>query len=94
MRSSTSCPTTSAISGQIVARTWSRMAAAIATHDRAHVNADILGLMITDPVWRWRRAVLVEALELAILCVLLIPAAYLLFIVLLGIPAPAFAWNF
>ncbi|WP_138473090.1 TRAP transporter small permease [Poseidonocella sp. HB161398] len=46
------------------------MAAAVATHDRAHVNADILGLLVADPVWRWRRAVLVETLELAILCVL------------------------
>ncbi len=43
------------------------MAAAIATHDRAHINADILSLLITDPVWRWRRAVLVEALEVFIL---------------------------
>ena len=32
--------------------------------------------------------------SLAILSVVLIPAAYFLFIVLLGIPAPAFAWNF
>ncbi|MBT9385903.1 TRAP transporter small permease subunit [Pseudooceanicola sp. CBS1P-1] len=43
------------------------MAAAVATHDRAHINADILGLLITRPLWRWRRALLVEALELAIL---------------------------
>lgn len=43
------------------------MAAAIATHDRAHINADILSLVVSDPVWRWRRAVLVEALEVFIL---------------------------
>lgn len=43
------------------------MAAAIATHDRAHINADILGLLITAPRWRWRRALLVEVLELIVL---------------------------
>lgn len=35
----------------------------------------------------------VRGTALAILCVVLIPAAYFLFIVLLGIPAPAFAWT-
>lgn len=43
------------------------MAAAIATYERAHINADILGLLIASPVWRWRRAVLVETLELIVL---------------------------
>ena len=43
------------------------MAAAIATHDLAHINADILGLLIADPKWRWWRAVLVEVMELLIL---------------------------
>ena len=42
------------------------------------------GLSESPPNWR----------ALAILCVVLIPAAYFLFIVLLGIPAPAFDWNF
>ena len=41
------------------------------------------GLSESPPNWR----------ALAILCVVLIPAAYFLFIVLLGIPAPAFDWN-
>ena len=31
---------------------------------------------------------------IAVLCVILIPAAYFLFIILLGIPLPAFAWSF
>lgn len=42
------------------------MASAVATHNRLHVNADILGFMISDPVWTWRRAVVVEAIELLV----------------------------
>ncbi|WP_420556627.1 tripartite tricarboxylate transporter TctB family protein [Roseovarius sp.] len=42
------------------------------------------GLSESPPKW----------IALAVLCVVLIPAAYFLFIVLLGIPAPAFAWKF
>ncbi len=35
-----------------------------------------------------------KPVALAVLCVVLIPLSYFLFIVLLGIPAPAFAWTF
>jgi len=44
-------------------------AAAMATHDGAHINADILGFLISDPKWIWRRALLVNVLELIVLCV-------------------------
>lgn len=43
------------------------LAAAAASHDRAHINADILGFMITDPKLIWRRALLVQTIELIVL---------------------------
>ena len=46
------------------------MASAVATHERAHVTADILGFLIRDPKIIWYRALLVGALELTILCVI------------------------
>lgn len=45
------------------------MASAAATHDRAHINADIVGFLISDPKLIWYRALLVEGLELIILAV-------------------------
>jgi len=45
------------------------MASAVATHDRAHVNADIVGFLITDPKTIWLRAIVVEVLELIIVSV-------------------------
>lgn len=44
----------------------------------------LTGLSEDPPKWK----------ALLVLSVVLTPAAYLLFIVLLGIPAPAFAWSF
>ena len=43
------------------------MASAAASHDRAHINADILGVVIKDPGLIWKRAVLVELIELIVL---------------------------
>lgn len=45
------------------------MASAVATHDRAHVNADIVGFLITDPKLIWLRSVAVETIELVIVAV-------------------------
>jgi len=42
------------------------MASAVATHDKAHVNADILGTLIHSPKLIWLRALLVESIELII----------------------------
>ena len=44
----------------------------------------LTGLSEDPPKWK----------ALLILSIVLTPAAYVLFIVLLGIPAPAFAWSF
>lgn len=46
------------------------MASAMATHDRMHINADILGLLISNPKWIRRRAIVVSLLELVILATL------------------------
>ena len=43
------------------------MASAVATHNRVHINADILGIFITNPKVAWIRAILVQALELIVL---------------------------
>ncbi|WP_432472441.1 TRAP transporter small permease [Amphritea sp. HPY] len=45
------------------------MASAVATHDRVHVNADIVGFLISDPKVIWYRALLVEGIELIIVAV-------------------------
>ncbi|MGB0941601.1 MAG: TRAP transporter small permease [Marinomonas sp.] len=45
------------------------MASAVASHDRAHINADILGTMIHNPKLIWWRSVLVESIELCIVVV-------------------------
>ena len=45
------------------------MASAAATHDRAHVNADIVGFLITDPKAIWIRSLVVETIELIIVAV-------------------------
>jgi len=45
------------------------MASAAATHDKAHVKADIVGFLITDPKAIWLRAVVVEVIELVIVAV-------------------------
>lgn len=45
------------------------MASAVATHDRAHVNADIVGFLITNPKTIWIRSVVVEMIELIIVAV-------------------------
>lgn len=45
------------------------IASAAATHDRSHVNADIVGFMIDNPRIIWLRTILVEVLELAIVAV-------------------------
>jgi TRAP-type C4-dicarboxylate transport system permease small subunit len=42
------------------------MASAVATHDKVHVNADILGTLIHSPKLIWLRAILVQAIELII----------------------------
>lgn len=46
------------------------IASAAATHDRAHVNADIVGFLITDPKLIWYRSLLVETLELIVVITL------------------------
>ncbi len=43
------------------------MASAAATHDKLHVNADILGFMITNPRAIWVRSIVVFAIELIVL---------------------------
>lgn len=45
------------------------MASAAATHDKAHVTADILGTMISNPKIIWYRALVVECIELVIVVV-------------------------
>lgn len=45
------------------------MASAVATHDRVHINADIVGFLISDPKVIWMRALLVESIELIIVVV-------------------------
>lgn len=42
------------------------LASAVATHNRAHVKADMLGFMIKNPRLLYARAVLIETLELII----------------------------
>ncbi len=42
------------------------MASAAGTHDRAHVNADIVGFMISNPRLIYIRSLLVESIELII----------------------------
>lgn len=42
------------------------LGSAVATHDRQHVNADIVGFMITHPRLLYYRALLVEILEMII----------------------------
>ena len=69
--------------------TLSRVVFALTVERLGFVPASALlivlsGLSESPPKW----------IALAVLCAVLIPAAYFLFIVLLGIPAPAFAWKF
>lgn len=45
------------------------MASAAATHDRAHINADIVGFLISCPKAIWIRSLVVETLELIIVAV-------------------------
>ena len=40
------------------------MASAVATHDRSHINADLLGFMLKDPKTIWIRSIAIEAIEL------------------------------
>jgi TRAP-type C4-dicarboxylate transport system permease small subunit len=42
------------------------MASALGTYENSHVNADLLDHVITDERWRWRRALLVTAIELIV----------------------------
>ncbi|MEH6651529.1 MAG: TRAP transporter small permease subunit [Motiliproteus sp.] len=46
------------------------LGSAVATHDRMHVNADIVGFMITHPRMLYYRALLVETIELIIILVI------------------------
>ncbi|MEH6814731.1 MAG: TRAP transporter small permease subunit [Motiliproteus sp.] len=46
------------------------LGSAVATHDRMHVNADIVGFMITHPRLLYFRALLVETIELIIILVI------------------------
>ena len=46
------------------------LGSAVATHDRQHVNADIVGFMIEHPTLLYIRALIVESLELIILLVI------------------------
>ncbi|MEQ6889521.1 TRAP transporter small permease [Halomonas sp. CS7] len=46
------------------------LASAVATHNRAHVKADMLGFMIKNPKLLYWRGVLVEAIELIITLVI------------------------
>lgn len=43
------------------------MASAVATHNEAHITADILGIFLKKPTWVWRRTLLVKGIELLIL---------------------------
>lgn len=43
------------------------MSAAVATHNKAHINADILGTLIHNPKTIWLRALLVQFIELIII---------------------------
>lgn len=40
---------------------------ALATHNRCHINADILGIFIRNPTYIWYRTLLVQIIELMIL---------------------------
>lgn len=46
------------------------MASAVATHNRAHICADILGVFIKKPTTMWVRTLTVKLIELVILCYL------------------------
>ncbi len=46
------------------------LGSAVATHDRKHVNADIVGFMIEHPKLLYLRALVVETLELIIILVI------------------------
>ncbi|MFW3615558.1 TRAP transporter small permease [Billgrantia antri] len=43
------------------------MASAVATHDNAHINADILGIFLKSPTLSWIRNIAVKAIELIVL---------------------------
>lgn len=42
------------------------MSAAVASHDKVHINADILGSFLHDPKLIWWRSILVSSIELII----------------------------
>ena len=47
------------------------LASAVGTHEKVHINADLLSYVLTDPKAAWRRNLLVHAIELVVTSVLI-----------------------
>ena len=53
------------------------MASAVATHDRSHINADLLGFVLQNPKTIWIRSIAIEAIELFV-CIAITYWAFLM----------------